>query len=111
MARFSLKEIAFLKKKVTTDTPSVSGIHPDRDWKLILYTTIILILIVVIFDGYLFLQVNSGEAIFFTGKSVRIKERTVSYEELNSIIDFYKNKKSQFSSLTEEVPNIIDPSL
>ena len=111
MANFSLKNLSLFKRAPSVGAPFFSGLHPDRDWKLILFTTMFLIAALTLFDGYLFYQINSGEAIFFSGEENRVEAETDSREKLNGVLNSYRSKESRFEALQEEVSDIIDPSL
>lgn len=106
----SFKEI-FRKKRSGGEKSSLSFGHgPEADWKLILVSTIVLVVFVSICNLVIFLRINREVLVVENG--VGETEATLDLNRLKSTLRYYQNKEVEFEKIKAgAVPSVIDPSL
>jgi hypothetical protein len=83
-------------------------INPKRNWKILLIIFIILILISLGFDGYMYRMIVNGDMYVSINKKEIVIGKLKS-DDLKNILDSFVSKKAQITNL--KVQNLIDPSL
>jgi len=86
------------------------GSGPERDWKLIALSTILLALFVIGFSLYVFIQIDKGE-IFVVERPGGREGRILDIDKLRATVDYYQSKAETFETLKSQVIQSQDPSL
>jgi hypothetical protein len=91
--------------------PEPSAImNPVRDWKIFLGVCFVLMLVVALFNGYLFFKINSGEIFQAAPRQVKPIE-TLDRALLEEVLEYMRNQATLFNHYLQHKPNLIDPSL
>lgn len=89
---------------------SDSGELAERDWKIILFGFIILILVAIFFDGYLFLRVNRGD-LFDPVVNKNISPETMNMKILLDVTGFFGARQKDYEELISAGMLHTDPSI
>ena len=104
-----LKEI-FNKKEVSRESLSF-GHSADSDWRLILISAIVLVILISALDVKIFLKINSSDIPEPT--STEEPSNTVDLEKLRAAIKYYQGKELQFEKIRSNTATstVVDPSI
>jgi hypothetical protein len=94
-------------KKVSYERP---GIKPTNDWRIILATAGLLILIVGGFSLYFYTQINSGQLFTVEDDTVE-KEVKIDSQLLKTTIDDIQNREKSMANIKQNINIPSDPSL
>ncbi|PIP55799.1 MAG: hypothetical protein COX06_01340 [Candidatus Zambryskibacteria bacterium CG22_combo_CG10-13_8_21_14_all_42_17] len=86
------------------------GVSPDSDWKIILISTIILIISVIAFSAFIFVKIDKEE-IFVMETSEGHEREVINTTNLRETVLHYQNKAVEFESIKGAVIQTADPSL
>lgn len=102
----------FFKSRIKNRHTNKLHYHLDvsKIWRKILLIFIVANAIIIGFNVYLFLQINSGE-IFIVENNETISVKTIDRALLRNTIDLFEIKEIEFDNLKNNKPKIIDPSL
>lgn len=86
------------------------GTSPETDWKIIFNTTIVLSVLVIVLNIFIFIKIDKGE-IFATEKTLNEQEQALNLVLLNETISYYKDKAIEFERIKNSKQLVADPSL
>src|SRR3989344_2284838 len=73
-----------------------------RDWRIVLISFVIFVLVVGAFNFYLFFRINRGDVFLTNPESAKIE--TLDRTALRQIIDTFEKRAERFSELQETPP-------
>lgn len=108
----ALKELKDLLKKFSFKKSSYGKeiISPHRDWRIILSTTFVIIVLGAICGLYLYRQVDQGK-LFFLSENKQVKEVKLDTKVLEITIDDLKARESLFNKVKDEKVVPPEPSV
>lgn len=87
------------------------GSGPDNDWKIIVVSTIALVILASAWNLRMFIRINNGGA-------YAIEEETqgadvIDLEKLQKTVEYYRNKESEFNKIItgNATSTVSDPSI
>jgi hypothetical protein len=83
-------------------------VNPKREWFIIIIFSIVLILISVGFDAYMYTQIVSGE-MYVSVKRSDLTIENLKTGALQNILNDFENKKAIIKTL--KIGNLVDPSI
>lgn len=86
------------------------GIHPSKDWKIILTTTFVIICLLAFFAIYFYLKIEKGEIFVVTREGVG-KDAEINEILLKKVVLEIKNKEDFLRQLKEGSLIPSDPSI
>src|SRR3989338_5467661 len=105
-----LKIITKLFKKRAANTSARMLVNPDRDWAISLSIFTVFLFFILLWSGYVFLQVQKGE-LFITEPVKNTSKTTLDQKLLNTTILFYRDKARRYDTLQKtKPPSYTDPS-
>lgn len=101
----------FSKLNFRSGAPSLNlGKGPERDWKLIFSSAILLTVFVIGLSFYMFIRIDKGE-IFVVERRDDREGRILDVDKLRATVDYYQDKAQEFERLKSQVTQSPDPSL
>ena len=89
--------------------PQGEMFNPERDWKIIFITFLILFVGFLAFDGYIFWHSNDQDTID-EGVHVSALNAIIDTKKLDDTITLFENKQKQFDYIQANGIPIVDPS-
>jgi hypothetical protein len=86
------------------------GSDPREDWKRLLIIFGVINLLIIIWSGYLFWQINQGN-IFEVAPTSNVGADTATRNQLKKILTIYDGRESQFEALRVTKPVTVDPGI
>lgn len=88
------------------------GTGPDADWKVILLSSIALLVVIIALDLKIFFAINS-ESIGRDDIAVEETEAVLNLNKLKKTVEYYQAKETQFELIRNgtATSTIVDPSL
>ena len=83
-------------------------LNPKRDWNILIIIFIILLVISVGFDFYMYQQIVSGDMYVSVNKNDLVIENLKS-SDLQRILNNFETKKTNMTTL--KLKNLVDPSI
>ncbi len=102
-----LTEIFGKRKKFPKFTPPIRA---HRDWKIIFFGFLSVLIILIAATGYIFFQISRGE-IFLVSKPEDYVLGKIDKAQLQKTVDLYKSKADTLANLKKNPPTFVDPSL
>ena len=90
----------------------VYGTGPEADWRVLLVSAIILTIVTIIVNIFVFIKIDKGE--IFVVKDFEDGEvRSLDVEKLKSTVSYYNNKALKFEGILNGIDRatVVDPSL
>jgi hypothetical protein len=87
---------------------SVKIVNPKRDWHILLFVFIILIISAIGFDFYIYQKIVGGD-MYVTINKDELTIENLKSDDLQKILDYFEIKKSKISTIKLE--NLVDPSI
>ena len=87
---------------------SKKRINPERDWKILTFFFIVLIILSIGFDAYIYEKIVSGDMYVNVQKNELMIEN-LKKDDLKKILDNFEAKKANFPNL--KLQKLVDPSL
>ncbi|OGI88066.1 hypothetical protein A2995_01810 [Candidatus Nomurabacteria bacterium RIFCSPLOWO2_01_FULL_33_24] len=84
-------------------------IHPRRDWNTFIKIFFVLIVLMIIFNLYLFSQINREE-IFQISEDNITKGKTIDRKNLEEILNYFDKKDQKFNEILKSNFDQITPS-
>lgn len=81
-----------------------------RDWKMLLISSVIIMVVVAFVNAYLFFQINN-EQLFQAGLKEPPVAIGIDKERLERAIKEFEIKAERFDALSREAPKVADPSV
>ncbi len=105
----SSTSLTSLFKRTTSGRPSFSfGQTPDKDWKILLGSSFLAILLAIGVSIFVYTKVNQGE-IFLVDKKEVIQPKVLNRFELERTISYFESRNEDFLSLKREALQTADP--
>ncbi len=104
MEKFNLEEY--------TDTLRRSFLRmekPRNDWRLLLASSFVVLLMLAAFSFYLFIQISKDEIFISQTEEVIIID-TLNRSLLNETLDAFREKASRLKEIQRKRPKVIDPT-
>ena len=86
------------------------GRGPERDWKIIFISIIILALVAISLSVYIFIKIDKGE-IFVVRQSEEDKAKSLDISLLKKTVSYYQDKAAKFERMKKERSTVADPSI
>ena len=87
------------------------GTSAQADWKIIFFSTVLIIIVVSILNVVMFIKIDKGE-IFVVKENNPMSKNALNLEKLKETNLYYKNKALEFESLKKGTSSpVVDPSL
>ena len=86
------------------------GTSPEADWKIIFVSTMILAVLVIASNIFIFIKINKGE-IFVVEKSAEEGDKTLDLSLIRKTVSYYQNKALEFERIKRAKTPATDPSL
>lgn len=83
--------------------------NPEFDWKIILVSFIVLFLVSILFNGFLFLRLKDGK-IFQKDNLTQDQGELVDEEKLDKTLEYFAGKEARFNVIRREGAGSVDPS-
>lgn len=83
-------------------------VNPFRDWKIIMIISVVIFLVLLSLDLYLYMR-SAGGSMFVSGSKIEETLGRLDKINLNKVIDYFKAKED--TKLEMKKTSIIDPSL
>lgn len=83
-------------------------VNPKRDWRILIGVFVLLILSVILFDGYMYKQIVGGD-MYVSVKREELVVEDLKASDLDKIILNFNSKRLNINNLKLE--NLIDPSI
>lgn len=99
-----------LNKLSFKNTFSFFGSGVEADWKFILVSFVVINIIFIIFNIYIFVKINSGE-VFMSDQTKNTEIKTINKSGLDKVVNFYDQKKNIFSDIKKDNTIFEDPSM
>lgn len=96
------------KKIFCKDKISKIGRDPDSDWKMILFSFLIVIIVGAVYSGILFRQTADNQNMIFSPSE---KKSSFDTNNLSMTIYKYEMKKQDFKSMITQPKRYTDPSI
>jgi len=104
-----MKKVFKTKKSSTAGVVSRRGIDSNRDWRIILVSGFILMLLSFVFHAYLFYKIEV-EGFFPVQDPMANTSVDIPVDSLKNIKQNFDSKQSALNKILDEGYNIIDPS-
>ncbi len=98
------------KEWLTSHLERREGFNPQRDWKIIFSVFILLFIISIAFNGFLFLQLRDGK-IFKSGVDIPEYEKLIDEERLDETLEYFDGRQERFNAIRRSGVSSFDPSL
>lgn len=82
---------------------------PQNDWRLILVSNFIILIIFIVFSFYLFIQISEDD-IFISEVEDGALIDSLNRSLLNDTLDDFREKSSFFEGIQNNRPKVIDPT-
>ena len=87
-----------------------SGEHVERDWGVMLIGFTVLVLLIVILEGYLFMRINRGD--FFSNQSTSgVRTETLNRKTLLDVAGYFEAREKEYADFRATSTPQIDPSI
>ncbi len=87
------------------------GTSPDADWKIILISTFLLIVLMSVWSFFKFIRINDG-AVFDLGNESEEVEPLFNLDNLQETVSYYKSKNLEFEKIGKDSSSsVVDPSI
>jgi hypothetical protein len=107
----SMDRLHLFSKKFGKGRRSLSfGTNPEADWKFIFIYTVVIILLVTLFNIVIFIKIDKGE-IFTTERPLEEEKGVFNLAGLKNTVSYYQNKGLEFERIKKEKVPTADPSL
>ena len=110
-----INKASFDLKKIKIKLPAFSlgkmfGLaqNRDRDWKIILWATVIILITISLLSYQLFLKVDSG-AFLRGSEEINEKAKTLDRRQLEKAVNIIQKTQIEFESSFRSGPNTSDP--
>jgi|SRR3989344_1097025 len=84
--------------------------NPNRDWRILFFSLVVVNLIIALFCLRMFGQINEGK-FYSIGEIKTTTVATIDEKQLTDIVSFFETKKENVSVLKQNKVNNVDPSL
>lgn len=74
------------------------GTSPDADWKIIFASTIVLIILMVILNVFIFIKIDRQEVVV-SGEAGKERQKALDLSELRKTVLYYQNKALEFDKI------------
>lgn len=85
------------------------GTSPEADWKIIVYSTALLVLCMFAFNIYIFIKIDKGE--IFTTERIVESNRTLDVQKLESVVSHYIEQEAEYENVKKSLNTTPDPSI
>lgn len=99
--RFSLRGLSFWSTRG-------GSTHPKRDWLILFIVFLVVLIGIILFSVYLFLEINRGELYTLSSASSQ-KLDTIDRTLLTETLTSFEEKARRFSKTIDNPPNIPIP--
>jgi len=97
-----VREIKFSSQRKETLT------HPHRDWGLILFVFLLVVILFISWGTYFFWKIKSGE-LFMLEAGPSVREQTIDRKELKEVTSFYEEREGIYKGFFGESPTLPNP--
>jgi hypothetical protein len=87
------------------------SLYPERDWKLLLVLSAVLLVLAAFYSVYLYKQVAAGDAFAPQETVTPVVLETIDREALERAVKYYEDKDERFAKLKVTRPAFVDPSI
>lgn len=105
-----LKNISTFFKKKETASEQKSSRNPYRDWLIIFIFSIVIFIIMVGVNAYIFFGIQS-ETLFSTAAEIKTPAKKISPQKLDEALQLMTAREISFAELKIKKPVITDPSI
>ena len=103
-------KIWYDKIRDASSSHKVSGISPEHDWKILLMSTIVIIILMAVFCSYFYLLIDRGE-LFKVDSSKTSKEVKIDEKLLKIAVDDFKEREAMLAEIKRSGNVPPDPSI
>lgn len=82
---------------------------PQNDWRFILISNFIVLVLFAVFSFYLFIQISEDD-IFISEIENSVFIETLNRNLLNETINDFREREDRFSKIQSKKPKVIDPN-
>ena len=86
------------------------GTSPEADWRIILISAMILVVLIITLSVFIFIKIDKGE-IFVVERLAEQSEKTLNLSLLKETVSYYEAKDLELGKIKNATTVATDPSL